>query len=159
MTAFLVVLHIIVCIALICIVLLQTGKGASLGAAFGGSTQTVFGATGSAGFLGKITTAVAILFMITSLSLTYLSAKRGGGTIMQETQAQEEKAPAADSPDAWPQAAAPEQAPPAQATASETAAPAAAPEAAGRAGQDADGDQEPDPRPGGPAPGRGAAQA
>jgi preprotein translocase subunit SecG len=92
MTAFIIVIHIIVCVALILIVLLQTGKGASIGAAFGGSTQTVFGATGSAGFFEKLTTAVAIIFMLTSLGLTYASAKKGGKTVMTSPVAQEEKA-------------------------------------------------------------------
>lgn len=86
-----IVIHIIVCIALVCIVLLQTGKGASLGAAFGGATQTVFGASGGAGFFEKLTTGVAIVFMITSLFLTYISAKKGGETIMRTKAAQEEK--------------------------------------------------------------------
>lgn len=112
MTTVIIIVHVIVCIALICIVLLQTGKGASLGAAFGGSTQTVFGATGSTGFFGKLTTTVAIIFMVTSLTLTYLSAHRGGRTIMKEPAAQEETAPAAVPEQATPEdAAVPEQAP------------------------------------------------
>jgi preprotein translocase subunit SecG len=93
MTTVIIGIHIIVCIALILIVLLQTGKGASMGAAFGGSTQTVFGATGSAGFFEKLTTAVAVIFMLTSLILTYTSAQRGEKTIMTAPPAaQEEKA-------------------------------------------------------------------
>jgi preprotein translocase subunit SecG len=92
MGAVLTIIHITVCIALVCIVLLQTGKGASLGAAFGGATQTVFGATGGAGFFEKLTTAIAIIFMVTSLLLTYISAKRGGETIMRPKAAQEQKA-------------------------------------------------------------------
>ena len=105
MTALVIAIHVIVCIALICIVLLQTGKGASLGAAFGGSTQTVFGATGSSGFFEKITTWVAVIFMATSLLLTYMSAHRGGETIMQQETAPQEMAapmPAVDT-DAWPE--------------------------------------------------------
>jgi len=93
MTSVIIAVHIIVCIALILIVLLQTGKGASMGAAFGGSTQTVFGATGSADFFEKITTAVAVIFMLTSLTLTYASVKRGEKTIMTPPPVtQEEKA-------------------------------------------------------------------
>ena len=92
MTSVIIAVHIIVCIALILIVLLQTGKGASMGAAFGGSTQTVFGATGSADFFEKITTAVAVIFMLTSLTLTYASVKRGAKTIMTPPVTQEEKA-------------------------------------------------------------------
>jgi len=92
MTTVIIGIHIIVCIALILIVLLQTGKGASMGAAFGGSTQTVFGATGSAGFFEKMTTAVAVIFMLTSLTLTYMSVKRGEKTIMTPPVTQEERA-------------------------------------------------------------------
>ncbi|MBN2467542.1 MAG: preprotein translocase subunit SecG [Deltaproteobacteria bacterium] len=89
MTTFVIIIHIIVCVALILIVLLQSGKGANLGAAFGGSTQTIFGATGSVGVFEKVTTAVAIIFMVTSLSLTYISAERGGRSVMQAPVAQE----------------------------------------------------------------------
>jgi len=59
---------------LVLIVLLQTGKGAEMGAAFGGTTQTIFGSTGPAPFLTKITVIAAVLFMTTSLSLAYLSS-------------------------------------------------------------------------------------
>jgi preprotein translocase subunit SecG len=79
MTIFLIVIHILVCIALIMIVLLQTGKGADMGAAFGGgSSQTLFGSTGASTFLSKATTGAAIIFMITSLGLAYLSSHRAG---------------------------------------------------------------------------------
>jgi len=84
MFGFVTALHVIICIALIMIVLLQTGKGAEMGAAFGGSTQTVFGSSGPAGFLNKLTTGVAILFMITSLSLCYLTGRLPIPTIMEE---------------------------------------------------------------------------
>ena len=84
MYAFFTALHVMVCIMLILIVLLQTGKGAEMGAAFGGSTQTVFGSSGPAGFLNKLTTAVAILFMVTSLLLCYFSCRVSIPTIMDE---------------------------------------------------------------------------
>ena len=84
MFAFITVLHVIFCVVLIMIVLLQTGKGAEMGAAFGGSTQTVFGSSGPAGFLSKLTTAVAILFMITSLSLCYMTGRLPLPTIMEK---------------------------------------------------------------------------
>ena len=58
--------------ALILIVLLQTGKGASMGAAFGGSSQTIFGSSGAATFLTKLTTVAAAVFMITSLLLAFM---------------------------------------------------------------------------------------
>lgn len=80
MSIFLIVIHIVVCIALIMIVLLQTGKGADMGAAFGGgSSQTLFGSTGASTFLSKATTGAAIVFMVTSLGLAYLSSHRTAG--------------------------------------------------------------------------------
>ena len=98
MYAFITALHVAVCIILILIVLLQTGKGAEMGAAFGGSTQTVFGSSGPAGFLNKMTTGVAILFMITSLLLCYFSGRGSMPTIMDEKAGQTEQAapPAAE---------------------------------------------------------------
>ncbi len=90
-----ILLHVLACIALIMIVLLQRGKGADLGAAFGGSSQTVFGSQGAGGFLTKMTTAVAVLFMLTSLGLAYLSSTRVQATVMGGAeQAQEVGAPA-----------------------------------------------------------------
>jgi len=80
---FIVVLHVLVCIALILIVLLQAGKGAEMGAAFGGASQTIFGSAGAMGFLSKLTTVAAIIFMLTSLLLTFSSTKRAS-TIMRE---------------------------------------------------------------------------
>jgi len=71
------IIHIIVSFFLITIVLLQGGKGAELGAAFGGSSQTLFGSRGAATFLSKITTVTAIAFMVTSLTLAVITAKRG----------------------------------------------------------------------------------
>ena len=68
-----VIFHVIICVGMILIVLLQTGKGADMGAAFGGSSQTVFGSSGPGTFLGKVTTGVAICFMLTSLWLAYSS--------------------------------------------------------------------------------------
>jgi preprotein translocase subunit SecG len=76
MTTIVVIIHILVCLALICIVLLQHGKGAGIGAAFGGSSQTVFGSTGAAPFLAKLTAVAAILFMITSLGLTFMGRQK-----------------------------------------------------------------------------------
>jgi len=85
MTLAFTIVHILVCFLLIIIVLLQTGKGADIGAAFGGgSSQTLFGSTGPGGFLTKITTVVAVVFMITSIGLAYFSSHRTGTSIVRE---------------------------------------------------------------------------
>ena len=76
MYTLLIILHILVCLVLILIVLLQAGKGADMGAAFGGSSQTVFGSSGAGTFLGKLTAGMAIIFMLTSLLLTYTASHR-----------------------------------------------------------------------------------
>ena len=85
MSIVLIIIHIIVCIALIMIVLLQTGKGADMGAAFGGgSSQTLFGSTGASTFLSKATTVAAVVFMLTSLTLAYMSSDRTDSSIMTD---------------------------------------------------------------------------
>jgi preprotein translocase subunit SecG len=75
MATFLLIIHLIVCLFLITIVLIQGGKGAELGAAFGGSSQTLFGARGAATFFSKLTTGAAIVFMLTSLTLALVTSK------------------------------------------------------------------------------------
>ncbi len=72
-----VILHLIVSLFLIFIILIQSSKGAEMGAAFGGSTQTLFGSRGAATFMNKLTTVAAVVFMVTSLSLAILSINRG----------------------------------------------------------------------------------
>lgn len=79
MTTVLTIIHVIACITLILTVLLQAGKGANMGAAFGGSSQTVFGSSGAGTFLGKLTAGMAILFMLTSFSLTYNASRKTSG--------------------------------------------------------------------------------
>jgi preprotein translocase subunit SecG len=71
-----VVIHVTVCFLMIAAILLQAGKGAEIGAAFGGSSQTVFGSRGPGTFLSKVTVAAAIIFMLTSLGLAILSKER-----------------------------------------------------------------------------------
>ena len=83
MTLILLMVHVLVCIALILIVLLQKGKGASMGASFGGSSQTVFGSAGATSFLHKVTTATAIVFMLTSLALSLFFARGTGSSLME----------------------------------------------------------------------------
>jgi preprotein translocase subunit SecG len=83
MTYFLIALHIIVSIALIVIVLLQSGKGAEMGASFGaGGSQSVFGAGGGTNFMSKLTTSAAVIFMLTSLTLAYFSGHTETSSVM-----------------------------------------------------------------------------
>jgi preprotein translocase subunit SecG len=78
MYTLIVILHVIVSVALILVILLQTGKGSDIGAVFGGgSSQTLFGSTGPTSFLSKLTAGAAIIFMLTSLFLAYFSGSRG----------------------------------------------------------------------------------
>ncbi|MCX8026230.1 MAG: preprotein translocase subunit SecG [Thermodesulfovibrionales bacterium] len=85
------IIHIIVCLFLVFIVLIQSGKGAEIGAAFGGSSQTLFGSRGAATFLNKLTTAAAIVFMLTSLALTFVTTKPK--SIIKDTQVPVQQAP------------------------------------------------------------------
>jgi len=71
-----VIIHVIVCFLMIASILLQAGKGAEIGAAFGGSSQTVFGSRGPGTFLSKVTIGAAVIFMLTSLGLALLSKER-----------------------------------------------------------------------------------
>ena len=77
MYTLIVILHLIVCFLMIASILLQAGKGAEIGAAFGGSSQTVFGSRGPGTFLSKVTVAAALIFMLTSLGLAVLSRQEG----------------------------------------------------------------------------------
>ncbi len=78
-----VALHIIVCITMVIVVLLQQGKGADVGAVFGGSSSTVFGASGAGNFLTKITWGCAMLFFSTAIILAYTSTRRVTGSIFE----------------------------------------------------------------------------
>ena len=92
MTLIITVLHILVSLSLIFVVLLQKGSGADMGAAFGGSSQSVFGARGSGSFLGKMTAGLATVFMLTSLSLAFFTTQKGGGVSVMEQAPITEKA-------------------------------------------------------------------
>jgi preprotein translocase subunit SecG len=104
MTILLTIIHVLVCFALISIVLLQHGKGAEMGAAFGGSSQTVFGSSGATTFLGKLTAGAAVIFMLTSLGLTYWASHRYKATIMRDRPAAPAQAPAPPAAPALPPA-------------------------------------------------------
>ena len=109
--------HVLVCLFLIIVVLLQSGKAADLAGAFGGmGSQTAFGPRGSATLLSKATTISAVLFMITSMSLSILATRSAGvGTTVLES-APAKSAPAKSQP-------APVQVPPGQGQAPMTVTP------------------------------------
>ncbi|MGH0032127.1 MAG: preprotein translocase subunit SecG [Myxococcota bacterium] len=94
MDAVITTLHIVVCIFLVAVVLLQRGKGAQVGAVFGGGAgATMFGSRGAGNFLTKLTTGAAIVYMITSLSLSYLGITGAGERLFEDGAAIEETAP------------------------------------------------------------------
>jgi preprotein translocase subunit SecG len=79
------VLHVLMCFSIIAIVLLQAGKGADIGSAFGGAgSQAVFGSMGTPTVLGKITAVVAVIFTITSFSLALLGGERSASSVVRE---------------------------------------------------------------------------
>ena len=144
MSIIITVLHVVACFVLIVVVLLQTGKGADIGAVFGGSSQTIFGSSGAGNLLTRLTTWTAVIFMVTSLALTWASTHHltssiadtlpdapppltapidGGAAAPAEEAAPAEGAAAAPAGDAAPAA---EAAAPAEATAPVEAAPAPA---------------------------------
>jgi len=86
MVIVLTILHVLMCFAIIAIVLLQSGKGADIGSAFGGAgSQAVFGSMGTPTLLGKVTTGVAIVFTITSFSLAMLGGERSSSVVREPT--------------------------------------------------------------------------
>src|SRR2546426_6128257 len=106
------IIHVLMCFAIIAIVLLQAGKGADIGSAFGGAgSQAVFGSLGTPTVLSKITTVIAIVFTLTSFRLALLGGERSSSVI----------------PELAPAATAPAPAPAAPATPSAPAAPAPPP--------------------------------
>lgn len=99
MTTFIAILHVLICLFIIGVVLLQSGKGAEMGAAFGGGgSQSVFGASGGGNFMTRLTTAAAIIFMLTSLTLAYFSGHMPASSIMSGKQQPPKSAPVAPTP-------------------------------------------------------------
>jgi preprotein translocase subunit SecG len=94
-----VTLHVMVCIILVLVVLLQSSKGADLAGAFGGgATQTAFGSRGPASFLSRLTTIAAVVFMITSVSLSMISTTRSEAKSILETTGKQTSKPAYKKP-------------------------------------------------------------
>ena len=101
MTLFLTVLHVMVCVFLVVVVLLQRGKGAEIGAVFGGgSNATIFGSRGAGNFLTKLTTGAAVVFMLTSLSLAYFAQEGARSTLLDDDSGKQTEQPAAPFSDA-----------------------------------------------------------
>jgi preprotein translocase subunit SecG len=95
------IIHIIVSVLLIIVVLLQPGKSGDLGSIFGGGTsESIFGSSGAVPFLVKVTRGLAIMFMLTSLSLGYFAASSGGRSVVTDLPgtAVEETVPAGEAP-------------------------------------------------------------
>lgn len=90
------VVHIVACVFLVLVVLLQSGKGAEISASFAGSSQTVFGSSGGANFFTRFTGAMAAIFMITSLSLTIMSGSNQRGVFDEPVSGEVTTAPAGD---------------------------------------------------------------
>ena len=121
MVTILTIIHILVCIFLVSIVLLQHGKGADIGATFGGGGESLFGTEGPVPIMNKITTFAAIIFMVTSISLAYISAHSTTSSVMGGYSAPvpvQQQAPVTEAlperipmPDAAPQEPAPAQFP------------------------------------------------
>jgi preprotein translocase subunit SecG len=97
-----VIVHVFICFLMIGAILLQSGKGAEIGAAFGGSSQTVFGSRGPANFLSKLTVVVAAVFMVTSLSLAILAKQRNFSSTVIDMQPKSETAAPSAAPPAQP---------------------------------------------------------
>lgn len=110
-------LHIIVCVLLVILILLQSGKE-GMGVIFGGGNSSVFGSSGAGGILAKLTTLLAIIFVVTSLSYTYVTSSRPSteSTILdvkiEETTAPGANTPAVPSDAAGQPVSVPEQSPP-----------------------------------------------
>jgi preprotein translocase subunit SecG len=101
MFTFVVIIHVIVSLIIIGLVLLQAGKGADIGSAFGGSgSQAVFGSMGTPTVLGKITTVVAVVFMVTSFSLAVLAHKKASTIMPAAAPARSDATPAPAPPPA-----------------------------------------------------------
>jgi preprotein translocase subunit SecG len=104
----LIIIHVMVCFLMIGAILLQSGKGAEIGASFGGSSQTVFGSRGPANFLSKFTVVVAAIFMMTSFGLAILAKDRAFSSTVIDLNKKESSQAAPETPATTPTAPAAE---------------------------------------------------
>lgn len=84
-------LHYVLCSFLIVVILLQAGKGADIGAVFGGASQTVFGSRGPATFLNKMTAVVALMFIVTSIWLAHISKNKQAASVVDKVPVSEQR--------------------------------------------------------------------
>ncbi len=99
METLLLTLHYFICLFMIIVILLQAGKGADIGAVFGGASQTVFGSRGPTTFLNKMTAVVAMMFIVTSISLAHIAKYRELSSVVDKVPVSSEgAAPAAALP-------------------------------------------------------------
>ncbi len=84
METLLIIAHYMICFFLIIVILLQVGKGADIGAVFGGASQTVFGGRGPATFLSKLTAAMAVAFLVTSIWLAQIAKHRSVDSVIDK---------------------------------------------------------------------------
>ncbi len=85
MITLLTIIHIAACLLMVLIILLQQGKGADIGAAFGGGSHTLFGGRGATSFLAKVTISCAVVFMFTSMSLAIAAKNRASSSVIDDT--------------------------------------------------------------------------
>ena len=93
MHSIILIVHVVICVILMGMILLQSGKGASIGASFGGGAQTVFGARGPATFFQKMTIALAVGFLLTSISLARMARVGGEPSVIEKVTAPVSAAP------------------------------------------------------------------
>ena len=144
MYTFLVILHVFVCLFLILVVLLQTGRGAQMGASFGGSSQAMFGARGQTTFIQKLTAGMAIVFMMLSVALASLSARTSSNLAGDTPKPGKEAGMSKEDKPAAPQGESAAPAPAAPAPAASTAAAAAQPTASAKPAKPAVDTKAPD---------------
>lgn len=101
MITFITIIHVVACIFLILVVLLQAGKGGGMGVAFGSATSSaVFGGRGAGSFLERLTAGTAIVFMLTSMTLAYFASRSDSVRLQKKSQEQQQKQKAAAEKDA-----------------------------------------------------------
>ncbi len=114
MVSIVIAIHVTVCISICIVVLLQQGKGADIGAVFGGSSQTLFGSGGAGNFLTRLTSGLAVVFFATSIFLAYASTRRATGSLLEGSSSMPKSVMPVNAPKPAPNPAVPAPQPPAQ---------------------------------------------